>query len=268
MRPFQWLTHLFYTILYFTTLPEYDNNPINDMYIFPYDTRTQNASSAAYLLDALRLNFHFLRQGLGTIHVERIEYRKSRSAGEHEYLVVTMKESVGAWRRGYFLVDRLDDNPLHRSSGYRSWFLDPPRGLDRLFILCKPIEVQNVLGRCAYDVLMTMDVPKPVTLEDFLALVRAIARNSPRRRAISQSYQFAYTIWRTLEIETGANVDRTSHAVRQGYRSGRNLAAGEGETPEKAKLLWEEEKVVVGQEIDASIKRLNAPFIKLSETIQ
>ncbi len=101
---------------------------------------------------------------------------------------------------------------------------------------------------------MTMDLPRSVTLEDFLALVLAISRNAPRRRAISQSYRFAYTIWRVLETETGAHVDRTSYTVRQGYRSGKNLAVGEGETLEKVRLQWEEAKVVVGQKFDASLK--------------
>ncbi len=101
---------------------------------------------------------------------------------------------------------------------------------------------------------MTMDLPRSVTLEDFLALVLAISRNAPRRRAISQSYRFAYTIWRVLETETGAHVDRTCYAVRQGYRSGKNLAVGEGETLEKVRLQWEEAKVVVGQKFDTSLK--------------
>ncbi len=39
-------------------------------------------------------------------------------------------------------------------------------------------------------------------------------------------------------METGAHVDRTSYAVRQGYRSGKNLAVGGGKTPEKVKLQW------------------------------
>ncbi|PBK63717.1 hypothetical protein ARMSODRAFT_523425 [Armillaria solidipes] len=262
MTLFQWLARLFYTIFYFTTLPEYSNNPTNDMYIFPQEP-ARSATSATCVLD----NIQFLLRGLGTIHVERVEYRKSRSAGEHEYLVVTTRESSGAWRRGYLLVDRLDDNPLHRTSN-RSKRWDPPSGLDRLVILCNPNEARNVQGRCAYDVLMTMDLPRSVTLEDFLVLVRTTSSNAPRRRATSQSYRFAYTIWKVLEMETGAHVNRTSYAVRQGYRSGKNLAVGGGETPEKVKLLWEEAKVVVGQEFDASLKVLRAPVIDLAEVLR
>ncbi|KAK0447127.1 hypothetical protein EV421DRAFT_184509 [Armillaria borealis] len=269
MMLFQWLARLFYTIFYsfyFTTLPEYSNSPTNDMYIFPQEP-ARSATSATCVLDVLKYNIQFLLRGRGTIHVERVEYRKSRSAGGHEYLVVTMRESSGAWRRGYLLVDRLDDNPLHRT-GNRSKRWDPPSGLDRLVILCNPNEARNVQGRCAYDVLMTMDIPRSVTLEDFLVLVRTISSNAPRRRATSQSYRFAYTIWRILEMETGAHVDRTSHAVRQGYRSGKNLAVGEGETPEKVKLLWEEAKAVVGQQFDASLKVLRAPVIDLAEVLR
>ncbi|SJL10745.1 uncharacterized protein ARMOST_14139 [Armillaria ostoyae] len=246
---FQWLARLFYTIFYsfyFTTLPEYSNNPTNDMYIFLQEP-ARSAPSATCVLDVLKYNIQFLLRDLGTIHVERVEYRKSRSAGEHEYLVVTMRESSGAWRRVYLLVDRLDDNPLHRT-GNRSKRWDPPSGLDRLVILCNPNEARNVQGRCAYDVLMTMDLPRSVTLEDFLVLVRTTSSNAPRRRATSQSYRFAYTIWK-------------------GSRDG-DRGAREGETPEKVKLLWEEAKVVVGQQFDASLKVLRAPVIDLAEVLR
>ncbi len=111
----QCFAHLFYTIFYSTTLPEYSNNPINDMYIFPQEP-ARSATNVTCFLNALKYNFLFLLRGLGTIHVERVEYRKSRSAEEHEYLVVTVKESAGAWWRGYLLVDRLDDNPLYRTA--------------------------------------------------------------------------------------------------------------------------------------------------------
>ncbi|PBK90693.1 hypothetical protein ARMGADRAFT_1014377 [Armillaria gallica] len=112
---FQWLARLSYTIFYFTTLPEYSDNPINDdMYIFP-QVPARSATTMTWLLDVLTYNFPFLLRGLGTIHVERVEYRKSRSAEEPEYLVVTVKKSSGAWWRGYLLVDRPDDPSLsHR----------------------------------------------------------------------------------------------------------------------------------------------------------
>ncbi|KAK0229998.1 hypothetical protein EDD85DRAFT_1026432 [Armillaria nabsnona] len=100
---------------------------------------------------------------------------------------------------------------------------------------------------------MTMDFPRPVTLEDFLALVQTISSNAPLRRATSQSYRFAYTTWKVLEMETGVPVDRTGYAVRQGYPSGKNMTVGGGETPEKVKSQWEEAKVVMGQEFDASL---------------
>ncbi|KAK0230014.1 hypothetical protein EDD85DRAFT_972866 [Armillaria nabsnona] len=239
---FQWITRLSYTIFYSTTLPEYSDNPINDMCIFPQEP-ARSATNVTCVLDVLKYNSHFLLRGLGTIHVEWVEYRKSPSAQEHEYLVVTVKESSGAWWRGYLLVNRLDDNPLYRT-GYRSRRWDPPSGLDRLVILS-------------------------VTLEDLLALVQTISRNAPLRRALSQSYRFAYTIWRILEMETGVHVDRTSYAVRHGYRSGKNLpAVGGGEMLEKVKLQWEEAKVVVGQEFDALLKVLRAPVTDLVEALR
>ncbi len=60
------------------------------------------------------------------MHVERVKYRKFYLAEEHEYLVVTMKESSGAWQRGYLLVDRLNDSSL-RLIGNRSKREDPPK---------------------------------------------------------------------------------------------------------------------------------------------
>ncbi len=86
-------------------------------------------------------------------------------------------------------------------------------------------------------------------------VLQTISSNTLLHRATLQSYQFAYTIWKILEMETEAHMDWTSYAVCQGYQFGKNLAVEGDETPEKIKLQqWEEAKVLMGQEFDASLR--------------
>lgn len=110
MISFHWLTRIFFSFYHFIMPPPPGSD---DMCIF-IDEPPRGATSAKRLLNSLKNRNDFLLQGLGNIHVERVEYRKSRPSGsplEHEYLVVTVKESSGAERRGYLLVDRLNDDP-------------------------------------------------------------------------------------------------------------------------------------------------------------
>ncbi|KAK0460657.1 uncharacterized protein EV420DRAFT_222411 [Desarmillaria tabescens] len=176
-------------------------------------------------------------------------------------------------------------NHIHRAGAklkrVTKW--DPPDALDRLVILRNIGEALNVQGQCAYDVLMTMDLrqaPRRVTLEHFLLLVQTTSRNTPLYHLIfSQCYWFAYTIWKVLELETGAPVAQTRHAERQGTHSslGKKLAVGRGNgvnesrTPEMIKLQWEAEKVDADQEWDALRQALRAPElarIKAEEALQ
>ncbi|SJL10741.1 uncharacterized protein ARMOST_14135 [Armillaria ostoyae] len=68
-------------------------------------------TTATVLLNDLPLNFKFLRQNYGHAKVDRVEYRKSRTFWEHEYLVLTVMETLGAGQTVYLLADRLDDDP-------------------------------------------------------------------------------------------------------------------------------------------------------------
>ncbi len=109
---FQWLAQLFSTIFDFIMPPaiSYDS----DMCIFIREPAgARGATSAMILLNALKYRIDFLLRGRKNIYVERVEYRKSRARSsplQHEYLVVTVKESFGAGRRGYFSVDWPNDN--------------------------------------------------------------------------------------------------------------------------------------------------------------
>ncbi len=90
-----------------TSEPDHDN-----IIIFAPELQ-RDATDATSLLDSLMQRNDFLLRGLGNIHIERVEYCKSkqlRSPLEHEYLVVTVKESLGAERRGYLVVDRLNND--------------------------------------------------------------------------------------------------------------------------------------------------------------
>ncbi|KAK0194647.1 hypothetical protein F5146DRAFT_446464 [Armillaria mellea] len=254
MIPFPWLTRIF-SSFYSFIMPQ---PRTDDMSIFVDEPQQYSAKA---LLNLLKNRNDFLLHGLGNIHVERVEYRKSRQPGsplEHEYLVVTVKESSGADRKGYLLVDRLalnydpsadvsqlspdaaapsssspppppDDqwetnNRLHRAGAKFKRFSkgDPPGALDRVIVLSSPAGADDVQAHCPYHVLMTMVFGQiHVTLEDFLLLIDTISSNTTQYHLIfAQCYWFAYTIWTVLEMAMpSARVDRTRFAVRQGKLS-------------------------------------------------
>ncbi|KAK0460662.1 uncharacterized protein EV420DRAFT_1641202 [Desarmillaria tabescens] len=232
-----------------------------DMCIFIQEPE-QDATSATFLLMTLKYHYGFLLWGLGNIHVEYVEYRKSNSLWDtgHEYLVVTVKESSGAGRTGYLLVDRLDDDPtagalVSFSPAKRTRRWDPPDARERVVILFNTDEAVNVQGQCAYDVLMTMDLrqaPRHVTFEDFLLLVKIASRKAPSH---SQCFWLAYTgkhswlwLWTNL-LSSGRSADGTD----------------DSRTPEMIKSEWEEARAVASQELDASLQALLAPELAARE---
>lgn len=99
---FRWFTRLLPTILSSTTVLSDD-----DMFIF-FQPPQPGRLITTILLNNTMPPLDSLWEGLGNIHVEKVEYRKSYSPGNplgHEYLVVTVKESIGARRSGHLLVD-------------------------------------------------------------------------------------------------------------------------------------------------------------------
>ncbi|KAG7444560.1 uncharacterized protein BT62DRAFT_248641 [Guyanagaster necrorhizus] len=107
MKPFLWFTQLFHTFLRFIMPPQRND----EMRVFSSDKDVTNASN---LLSSLKENLPFLDHGLGNIIVTQIEYCKCRfgagSRWEHEFLFVTLKESVRARRTALLMVDRLNDD--------------------------------------------------------------------------------------------------------------------------------------------------------------
>ncbi len=105
--PFLWLSQLVHSILRFIMPPRRPD----EMRIF---SRAKDVTNASALLSSLKENYHFLDHGLGNILVTKIDYCKcpfnQDSPGEHEFLLVTLKESVGARRTTFLMVDRLHDN--------------------------------------------------------------------------------------------------------------------------------------------------------------
>lgn len=77
-------------------------------------SRVKDITNTSSLLGSLRENHHFLDHGLGNILVTKVEYCKcpfsQDNPGEHEFLLVTLKESGGARRTAFLLVDRLNDD--------------------------------------------------------------------------------------------------------------------------------------------------------------
>ncbi|KAK0189295.1 hypothetical protein F5146DRAFT_1058794 [Armillaria mellea] len=109
--PFQWLVRPLYVLLRFI-MPR--DNP--EMRVF---SKTTDVTNASLLLSSLKENLPFLKDGLGNIIVTQVEYCKCRkgSAWEHEFLLVTLKESVGAERTALLLVDRLMDDTKEYTGG-------------------------------------------------------------------------------------------------------------------------------------------------------
>ncbi|KAG7439415.1 uncharacterized protein BT62DRAFT_939017 [Guyanagaster necrorhizus] len=248
MMPFQWLTRLFSTVLSFI-MPS--PGPSDDMCIFATEPQ-RGATSATLLLSALKNRNDFLRRGLGNIHVEQIEYRKccpSHNVSQHEYLVVTVKESSGAGRSGFLMVDRLHDSPTPNASqsnsstassstttddhwdtpnrlhhfgakvkNFSKWY--PIDAFDRVVILRSIDEALEVQGGCPYHCLMTMDfsqAQRRVTLEHFLLLLQTTSTNTVVYHLIfAQCYWFAYTIWKVLDMEAAPHIARTKYAPLQG----------------------------------------------------
>ncbi len=272
---FQWLAQLFSTIFDFIMPPaiSYDS----DMCIFIREPAgARGATSAMILLNALKYRIDFLLRGRKNIYVERVEYRKSRARSsplQHEYLVVTVKESFGAGRRGYFSVDWPNDNlslddaqassvdsasPLassnrqetidyeaHRAKFniFKKW--DPPDPLSRLVLLRNISEALKVQDRCAYDIVMSMDLrpaPRHVTLEDFLVLIQTASMYTLPNFT-------PYTTCTVLELATGAHIKRTRHQGKHSW-PGQN----ESTTPDKVKSLWEAAKVVSNQEFNEALE--------------
>ncbi|KAG7439422.1 uncharacterized protein BT62DRAFT_924739 [Guyanagaster necrorhizus] len=83
----------------------------DEMRVFSTDKDVTNASN---LLSSLKENLPFLDHGLGNIIVTQVEYCKCRfgagSRWEHEFLIVTLEESVRARRTALLMVDRLNDD--------------------------------------------------------------------------------------------------------------------------------------------------------------
>ncbi|KAK0224136.1 hypothetical protein IW262DRAFT_1459190 [Armillaria fumosa] len=246
--------------------------------------------SASTLLRNLKNRNDFLDKGVGNIHVERVEYRKSckpRSPLEHEYLVVTVKESTGAERRGYLLVDRLNDDPsadvariCAQSEAADTDLPSPPASsspspppddqwettrknrIHRAGAKLKGIgDADAAQDHCPYHGLMTMDfrqVQRHVTLEDFLRLVYTTSLNTEWYHLIfAQYYWFAYTIWTVLQLAMGAHAACTKISVCQGKLSsipqgllpvGRGYGVNDSRMPATIKQQWEAAKVEADQE--------------------
>ncbi|PBK63724.1 hypothetical protein ARMSODRAFT_1088327 [Armillaria solidipes] len=274
---FQWLTQLFFTIFNFIVPPAISAD--SDMCVFIREPATaRGATSAMILLNVLKYRTDFLLRGRRHIHVERVEYRKSRARSsplQREYLVVTVKESLGAGRRGYFLVDWPNDNlslddaqassvdsaslltPRAKFNIFRKW--DPPDLLSRLVLLRNISEALKVQNRCAYDIVMSMDLhraPRHVTLEDFLVLIQTTSMNTPPNFT-------PYTICTVLELATGAHIKRTRHQGKYSW-PGQN----EPTTPDKVKSLWEAAKVVANQEFDEALKELHSPGLAVEQALR
>ncbi len=83
----------------------------DEMRIF---SKVKDITNTSSVLSSLKENHHFLDHGLENILVTEVEYCKcpfsQDSPGEHEFLLVTLKESGGDRRMAYLVVDRLNDD--------------------------------------------------------------------------------------------------------------------------------------------------------------
>ncbi len=102
-----WLSQLFHSILRFIMPPQRSD----EMRVF---SRVKDITNTSSLLSSLKENHPFLDHGLGNILVTKVEYCKcpfsEDNLGEHEFLLVTLKESGGDRRTAFLVVDRLNDD--------------------------------------------------------------------------------------------------------------------------------------------------------------
>ncbi|KAK0444754.1 hypothetical protein EV421DRAFT_368449 [Armillaria borealis] len=107
MMPFLWLSQFIQSILRFIMPPRRPD----EMRVF---SKVKDVTNTSSLLSSLKENYLFLDRGLGNILVTKVEYCKcpfsEDSLGEHEFLLVTLKESAGARRTAFLVVDRLNDD--------------------------------------------------------------------------------------------------------------------------------------------------------------
>ncbi|KAK0440902.1 uncharacterized protein EV420DRAFT_1650268 [Desarmillaria tabescens] len=315
---FAWVTQLFHSLLHFIMQPQHPNG---EMRVF---SKARDATNASSLLNSLKENLPFLRHGLGNIIITKVKYCKCHlckgSPWEHEFLVVTLEELVGAKQTAYLMVDCLVDDTKEYAGGedklladiaminmdsatdpnstaslspaesgpepesvmtassptVQQWYTlnhlqcsgakvkritkgDPPDTLDRLIILPDKCAISNELGKCKFDILMMMDLPKDrsIALECFAHLLRTISRNTPQYHYVfTQCYWYAFTIWRVLELETQPRICKTEHAGRQCVysRYGKKLVLGRGSlvnarrAPEMIRAQWKVERIMEDEE--------------------
>ncbi|KAK0479355.1 hypothetical protein IW261DRAFT_1480375 [Armillaria novae-zelandiae] len=107
------LTQLFHSLVHFIMDPRHLNE--SHMLVFSKDVYRGTASSVDNILREIN---SFLQYGLGHIIVRRVEYCKCRktksSPWEHEFLIVTVKESTSRGRTAYLMDGLLADLAQHR----------------------------------------------------------------------------------------------------------------------------------------------------------
>ncbi|KAK0183739.1 hypothetical protein F5146DRAFT_1228818 [Armillaria mellea] len=111
-----WLTQLYHSLVHLIMDLRHPNE--SHMLVFSKDVYRGTASS---LDNILREITSFLQDGLGSILVQQVEYCKCRSTKsspwEHEFLIVTVKESTRRGRTAYLMVDRLVDDTKEYPDG-------------------------------------------------------------------------------------------------------------------------------------------------------
>ncbi|KAK0472338.1 hypothetical protein IW261DRAFT_1508231 [Armillaria novae-zelandiae] len=124
-----WLTQLFHSLVHFIMDPRHLNE--SHMLVFSKDVYRGTASSVDNILREIN---SFLQYGLGHIIVRRVEYCKCRktksSPWEHEFLIVTVKESTSRGRTAYLMVDRLVDDTKVYPDGQDGLLADLARHRD------------------------------------------------------------------------------------------------------------------------------------------
>ncbi|KAK0479339.1 hypothetical protein IW261DRAFT_1480318 [Armillaria novae-zelandiae] len=273
------LTQLFHSLVHFIMDPRHLNE--SHMLVFSKDVYRGTASSVDNILREIN---SFLQYGLGHIIVRRVEYCKCRktksSPWEHEFLIVTVKESTESIRdeSDAEAADTSPDptvEPATTSSPSKltAWHSpsrlqrsgakvkritkgNAPYALDRLMIFPDRKGIKRELGKTKFEILMTMDLTRsdnssPVALEHLTHILQTTSRNTPHYHYIfAQCYWFAYTIWKILEMEMHPHIDvhtrRPRHCVCSAYPKaavlGRGASVDTARTPETVKMQWDAER--------------------------
>ncbi|PBK98945.1 hypothetical protein ARMGADRAFT_1160737 [Armillaria gallica] len=260
--PSLWLSQLVHSILRFIILPQRRSDAMRAF------SRVKDITNTLSLLSSLKENHPFLDHGLGNILVTKVEYYRcpfsEDSLGEHEFLLVTLKESGGARRTAFLVVDRLNDD----TKKYR--------GEDELraALTKHQSEEMNGIEEADSNSSSSSSTESPTTpatptwdtpscAHRSIAKVKEIATKGDTLDALDRLIIFPnVAAHRVIGMPTrfgGSLRWRHSRACTRTAGSGEGKSVNAVRSPETIKVQWESEKATEDEEWTELKRALHAP---------